>query len=574
MIREIIPLDQIGSVRFSEDHIICNNPLRTYSELLLLSAQIRKNLKKYSTRKILIVTDDSFEFVATLFACWSLKCIPVIAPDKLPHTIKQLEDVVACIVSNSFNEYTGKLRLLWKDCEETEPIKPFFIDSTTSAFELFTSGTTGIRKSIPKTFRQISNELNVLEMLWGEKIEDRISIGTVSHQHIYGLLFRLLWPLCRGTPFTSRASFYWEEIISNVNLSLCFIISSPTHLNHFSSFHDYITKNNEGKKLVLFSSGGPLNNAVSIDILKSFGCAPIEVYGSTETGGIAYRQQTSEKDQAWNVFPDVLHRTVAGTLQVQSPFLLGNNLWQDTGDLVTIMENGQFRLHGRSDRMIKVGEKRLSLDRLELLLQEHKYINESAIVTFPQNGRLILGAIIEVNEVACEDLHVNGKESLLEDIKLHLKNEFVLDSLPRKWRFLRKLPVDDQGKRNHLKLTELFQPSPKTVRTPAIIETIPITGGERYLMTIPNDYELCEGHFRNFKVVPGVCQLDWVEMLICGMSNKNLKINNIPKIKFHRFIRPGQTITLDILYNENKNNWIFNIYNGTVKFTSGRIMVI
>ena len=267
MIREIIPLNQIGSVRFSEDHIICNYPLRTYSELLLLSAQIRKNLKKYSTRKILIVTDDSFEFVATLFACWSLKCIPVIAPDKLPHTIKQLEDVVACIVSNSFNESTGKLRLLWKDCEETEPIKPFFIDSTTSAFELFTSGTTGIRKSIPKTFRQISNELNVLEMLWGEKIEDRISIGTVSHQHIYGLLFRLLWPLCRGTPFTSRASFYWEEIISNVNLSLCFIISSPTHLNHFSSFHDYITKNNEGKKLVLFSSGGPLNNAVSIDAI-------------------------------------------------------------------------------------------------------------------------------------------------------------------------------------------------------------------------------------------------------------------------------------------------------------------
>lgn len=572
MIRKIIPLDQIGSVRFSEDHIICNYPLRTYRELLLLSAQIRKNLKTYSTRKILIVTDDSFDFLATLFACWSLKCIPVIAPDKLPHTIKQLEDVVACIVSNSFSEYSGKLRLLWKDYEEQKPLKPFFVDPNTSAFELFTSGTTGTRKSISKTFRQISNELNVLEKLWGKEVEGRISIGTVSHQHIYGLLFRLLWPLCRGTPFTPQASFYWEELISKVNLSLCFIISSPTHLNHFSSFHDYLTNYNKDCTIVLFSSGGPLNHTVSIDILKSFGCTPIEVYGSTETGGIAYRRQTSENDQAWNVFPNVLHRTVAGALQVQSPFLSSNNVWQDTGDLVTIMENGQFRLHGRLDRMIKIGEKKLSLDRLELVLQEHKYINKSAIVTFPQNGRLILGAIIEVNDDACEELHKNGKESLLGNIKLHLKNEFIQGSLPRKWRFLRKLPVDDQGKRNHFKLTEIFQPCPKTDRTPAIIETIPITGGERYLMTVPIDYELCEGHFRNFKVVPGVCQLDWIEMLICKMSNKDLKINNIPKMKFHRFIQPGQSITLDITYNVNNNNWIFNIYNGTEKFTSGRIM--
>ena len=573
MTREIVPLDKIGSVRFSEDHIICSYPERNYNDLLLMSAQIRQKIKAHSTKRLLIDTDDSFNFVAILFACWSVKCIPVIAPDTLPHTIELLEDVVACIVSNSFSEYSGKLSRLWKDSTVQKPLKPFSLDPNTPAFELFTSGTTGNRKSIPKTFRQISNELIVLEKLWGEKVDDKISVGTVSHQHIYGLLFRVLWPLCRGTPFTSQASFYWEELLSRSNEKLCFIISSPTHLNHLPSLQGYLSKNKQKDTIVLFSSGGPLNRKVSIDILKSFGSSPIEVYGSTETGGIAHRQQTSEKDQLWNFFPNVLHRSVGGVLQIQSPFLLNEKQWQVTGDLVIIKENGQFRLLGRSDRMVKIGEKRISLDRIESLLLQHRFINQAAIVSFPQDGRLVLGAVIEVNNDACEELKTNGKESLLDDIKFHLKSEFELGALPRKWRFLRQLPIDAQGKRNHSKLTEIFQPRPKTTRTPFIIETIPITGGGRYLMKVPNDYAFCEGHFKNFKVVPGVCQLDWIEMIIREISQKNIRIYDLPKIKFHQFIEPGESITVDVSFSENKNNWSFNIYNRTEKFTSGRVMV-
>ncbi len=100
MTSEIVPLDKIGYLRFPDDHIVCNYPERDYGELLLVSAQIRQKIISYSSRRVLIVTEDSFYFVAVLFACWSVKCIPVIAPDTLSHTIEQLEDVVACIVSN------------------------------------------------------------------------------------------------------------------------------------------------------------------------------------------------------------------------------------------------------------------------------------------------------------------------------------------------------------------------------------------------------------------------------------------------------------------------------------------
>ena len=125
MTNEMVPLDKIGSLQLPRDHVVCNYPERNYGELLLVSAQIKEKIISYSSRRILIVTEDSFYFVATLFACWSAKCIPVIAPDTLPHTIEQLEDIVACIVSNSFSEYSGKLNRLWKDSTVQKPLKPF-----------------------------------------------------------------------------------------------------------------------------------------------------------------------------------------------------------------------------------------------------------------------------------------------------------------------------------------------------------------------------------------------------------------------------------------------------------------
>ena len=31
--------------------------------------------------------------------------------------------------------------------------------------------------------------------MWGKNIKNNAYISTVSHQHIYGFLFRFLWPL-------------------------------------------------------------------------------------------------------------------------------------------------------------------------------------------------------------------------------------------------------------------------------------------------------------------------------------------------------------------------------------------
>ncbi len=70
---------------------------------------------------------------------------------------------------------------------------------------IFTSGSSGDPKPIFKSYRELLNELNTLEDAFGGRLDGALFAGTVSHQHIYGLLFRLLWPLAAGRTLHSEA---------------------------------------------------------------------------------------------------------------------------------------------------------------------------------------------------------------------------------------------------------------------------------------------------------------------------------------------------------------------------------
>jgi len=53
----------------------------------------------------------------------------------------------------------------------------------------------------------------VKEDLWGETLGKLPVISTVSHQHIYGLLFRLLWPFSSGRVFQLATHTYPEHLL-------------------------------------------------------------------------------------------------------------------------------------------------------------------------------------------------------------------------------------------------------------------------------------------------------------------------------------------------------------------------
>ncbi len=174
------------------------------------------------------------------------------------------------------------------------------LDAANITLKMFTSGSTGNPKLVLKKLSMLEAEISELEKGWGKELPDSVFFSTVVHQHIYGLLFRILWPLCRGSMFATHLITTPEELIPLYKkFKSIALISSPAYLKRLQLLEtkDIFTEH----KFHVFSSGGLLQLDTSQEMQRIFGTNPMEVLGSTETGGVAYRTQ-KEHNAAWTPF--------------------------------------------------------------------------------------------------------------------------------------------------------------------------------------------------------------------------------------------------------------------------------
>ncbi|WP_445772441.1 AMP-binding protein [Shewanella sp.] len=320
---------------------------------------------------------------------------------------------------------------------------------------LFTSGSSGQPKAIRKTLEQLDAEVSVLEHTFAQHLPHCSVVSTVSHQHIYGLLFKILWPLAASRAFLSEQIDFPETLSYYLAImpNLC-LISSPAQLTRLPDALD-----NQAQQRIpslIFSSGGPLSFESAQAVKQCFKQLPIEVFGSTETGGIAYRRQYLPQ-QTWQPFDQVNVNADPhdGALMLQSIYLDEPDTWIKCDDKIELAENGQFRLLHRLDRIVKIEEKRLSLAQLEHLLQTHPFVSEAAVAVLEQ-PRTMLGAAVCLNELGRQTLKDEGKLAINTALKNHLLSQFERITLPKRWRYPKTLPLNSQGKRTSADIVALF----------------------------------------------------------------------------------------------------------------------
>src|SRR3546814_17943637 len=78
------------------------------------------------------------------------------------------------------------------------------LDTADCEIQLHTSGTTGKPEAVIKPLRCLEAEVEVLEAVFGACGAQSV-LATVPAFHIYGLLFRVLWPLSAGRLFESHS---------------------------------------------------------------------------------------------------------------------------------------------------------------------------------------------------------------------------------------------------------------------------------------------------------------------------------------------------------------------------------
>lgn len=320
--------------------------------------------------------------------------------------------------------------------------------SLSPTITLYTSGSSGDPMPISKQWRQLDAEVRVQRSLWGQCSHGARLYASVSHQHIYGLLFRILLPLALGMPLARRQTDYPEQLQRCSGPWL--LVSSPAFLSRLDP-----ALQRSGCQLVL-SSGGPLAWQDARQCAALLGQRPVEIYGSSETGGIGWRQR-EEEEQCWHAFPGMqLSSGADQLLTLISPFLPDNKPWLGS-DRIALEQGGQlFRLLGRSDRIIKLEEKRISLDDVELRLLSLPWVKEVAVMPLERGGRQVLGVALVPSAEGQAEYDALGHGPFLQALRQMLRPWLEPVALPRSLRMFNTMPLTGAGKRDGVALRHSF----------------------------------------------------------------------------------------------------------------------
>ena len=121
-------------------------------------------------------------------------------------------------------------------------------------------------------------------------------------------------------------------------------------------------------------------------------------------------------------------------------------------DILHFTADGQFSLVGRRGRVVKIEDKRISLDDIERRLLALDGIREAAALTVTRGGRQGIGVLLVLNE-AVRQQHEQSKKAQelawLEPV-----------AVPRYWRIVDEIPVNSMNKRVTAQLQELFHENP------------------------------------------------------------------------------------------------------------------
>ncbi|MCF6203495.1 MAG: AMP-binding protein [Methylococcaceae bacterium] len=524
-----------------------------FSDVKALSAR----LSRQNTDQFALYYEQAYPFCVSLFALLHSSKKIWIAGNNKQIAAEQLIEK-GCVL---LGDWDGRELSIIPDINNSVELKP--IDSNDTQITIFTSGSSGKAKAIDKSLQQFQREIEVLEQYWGGRLGNSQVLGTVSHQHIYGLLFRVLWPLSAGRCFHSEMFLSPEPLLIKAKNLSAYWVSSPAQLKRL----DALTPWNDLVKLTaIFSSGGALSVKTAENIAQQCQQKVLEIYGSSETGGIAWRQSANNK--LWQVFNGIrISVDEKGFSHLSSPYLEQKTVILD--DIIKIIDEGQFLLLGRVDRIVKVEEKRLSLDSLESRLNCSNYVQQSHAILL-DGKREIIAMTLVLTDLGKETLNQRGRGTLVKQLRKELMREFETVVLPRKWLFFSSLPLTVQGKIDQDCLIQLF--SLKHTHSPQIISCdYQDERVELYLQILPG-LVYFNGHFPDQPILPGVTQLAWVEQFGKIFFDIGLPFLRMEVIKFKKVIRPDELIKMELNWKAETGKLYFEFTSMNNDHSSCRIV--
>ncbi len=326
--------------------------------------------------------------------------------------------------------------------EQTHDVPPLTacVPPEPVAVTVMTSGTTGASVPWDKSASQLLGEVTELARVFGLGPNLNYCV-TVPPSHLYGLLFGVLLPLVTGSAFSRGTPLLPGEVAAYVAAhEATVLVSVPTHLRSLRTLVPAQLSSLDH----VFSSAGPLPEETARSFVTDLHKPITEIFGSTETGGIAWRNRVANAN--WTPFAPVrIGVNDAQCLYVNSPFASSHDAAFQTSDRVALNADGSFEHLGRQDGVVKVGGQRVTLPAMEECLLQHPDIHDVAIVAVEDDlrGHRLFAAIAGLPQLepACREL---------------LQTQFPASTLPRRFLFLDRLPRESNGKLMRSRVLRLF----------------------------------------------------------------------------------------------------------------------
>jgi acyl-CoA synthetase (AMP-forming)/AMP-acid ligase II len=344
---------------------------------------------------------------------------------------------------------------------------------------MFTSGSTGKPESHAWTlsfFRQ-GAEANAECMMDGLGPGVGI-VSTVPPYHMYGFELSIMVPLFKGGTVYSGRPLYPGDIAGALNAiePPRILVPPPVHLRVLKE---------SGIEMPpvarVFSATAPLPAPLAGDIENMLGADLREIFGTTETGSIGWRNTAREEcfhllhGMELTQQDDMSHISAP---HISPPFVLSDRLAPAGG--------GDFRIAGRSNDIVNIAGKRMSLAGMNAILTGIDGVMDGAFLAPGDDA----GG--PVNRMT---LFVAAPGLSAEDIRSALRNRLDNAFIPRRVILVEALPRNAAGK---LPLHEF--------RRFAFATLARLDGAER-TMRFAADEPFFADHFPGDPIIPGAVLL-------------------------------------------------------------------
>lgn len=553
---DFIPLTQVKLNSRDMDSIVCyegrytDGVFKRWRDFAEDCTKMRHFLLSQNVDKWILNCEDCYYFYVTFASLLQCRKEILLTANITPEFIKEIRfPGIGFLTDQKAPDSTDIAAIIEQPSMGTEEFPPIVASGT--KIHMYTSGSTGHPKAVLQRMKEFELDNAFIMSKWGDDFYKRIVCSCVNQHHIYGLLFSVVLPFAAGVPFRRNRITVPAEFKSLTDTSYM-IIAVPAFLKR--TVEDE-TESFGLKSPVIFTSGGVLTPDVAKKTDQIMGFWPIEVYGSTETSGIAYRQ--SKNGLEWTPFDNAeISQNADGCLIIRSPYI-SDPAGFETADLVEIFPDGRFLLKGRSDSIVKIEEKRISVTEVENRLNQNPYVKDCCVIAMADRRQYLAAAVV-LSPAGVEKFAGADKFDINQYFRNYLAGFFEAVVLPRKWRYLDAIPQNAMGKRKKDDIKALFEKKIEDIH--GISFDIKEQEENKVVVAFaaPENCDFYDGHFPEKKFLPAVAQFHIAVKVAEQYFKVEIPLVETKRIKFSHPIQPDTPMLLTITNDGDKLQFTYN----------------